>query len=88
MWVLLLLRGTRPFEVSEFSPNMIDIAGVLSAYDIAQLGKAIAAMRAESHIIREILAPHFKQQKYASGLDDVSNVCNGSDLHRDHSDRG
>lgn len=43
------------FEVPEFTPNVVDTAGVLSTDDVARVNGTIQKLRAESHIFAAVL---------------------------------
>jgi uncharacterized protein len=46
------------FEVPEFTPNVTDRAGALSASEISSLNSTIARLRSESHIYAAVLIVH------------------------------
>jgi uncharacterized protein len=61
--VIVLLAASIPnaswsFEVPEFTPNVTDRTGALSASEISSLNSTIARLRSESHIYAAVLIVH------------------------------
>jgi len=75
--VMVLLAAARPnasrsFEVPEFTPNVTDRAGVLSASEISSLNSTIARLRSESHIYAGVLIVHSTRQTPLAGYSYLS----------------